>query len=143
MTKKATPQQLTEMSTLDLVLYYNEISGCPPIKKFSDRATALRRVQQAIDAAKVVEKPEEEIAKKTADPTRFDLPAKDVIKPHRPTGDRGTAIAMLLKGCTLEELVAATSWGVKRTPNRILAIHRDQGYGVQETDKGVITIFTK
>jgi len=40
---------LEELILVDLVEYYNEINatlGCPPIKKFRDKTTAIRRIQK-------------------------------------------------------------------------------------------------
>lgn len=155
--------QCVNLKGQELVKVYNDLTG-ESVKKFSDRKTALRRIQQALqaaeakgdtaapEAAKAPEGAAKPEATKKAPKTEsegegkarktFDLPAFQVIKPHREGTKRDVAVKLLLKGATFEKIQEVNGWNRKDCYEGIRLLNTHLGYGLKEDDKGVITAFT-
>lgn len=149
--------QCVNLKGQELVKVYNDLTG-ESVKKFADRKSALRRIQQALHAveskggptAPETGKEPEVKTKKTAKAEgegkvrkMFDLPASKVIKPHREGTKRDIALKLLLKGATFEEIQKACGWNRKDCYEGIRLLNTHLGYGLKENATGsIITAFT-
>jgi Protein of unknown function (DUF3489) len=93
----ATPAELSKLSSAwpaaTLVEIWNSFTGVVPIKRFTDRKTALTRIWKAIQSLEAAE------------------PVKS-IESHRETSQKERVLALLKtdRGATLEQLMSATGW---------------------------------
>lgn len=76
---------VSKASTPELVAYFNAHSGKPPVKRFSDRKAAEKRVAALIEAAPIAAKIAHAVRPKEAATNRKQASA--------PAADRGKAIA--------------------------------------------------
>lgn len=151
--------ELQDKTSAELVEIYNE-AAVANIKKFSDRATALKRTaqvlfdNQATSKSEAAPKATPEAAPKAKKEKKakaekpgfqaYDLPASSVIKPHREGTKRGKLIEILLKGARYEDIEERVGFKKPRGfRSSIAKLHKNLGYGVRTDDKGVIYLLAE
>ena len=80
----------------------------------------------------IVRATEEQASPRPLPPLNF--PPLKKIKAHRPGTRRAILVAMLKKGAVLEALMKATRWSRDDCREAIRQVHRDLGYGIQESN---------
>lgn len=144
-------QNLEALSNAELASFYNNIPGVKPVKKFRDRATAVKRILKALAenpdyvAPKQEQVVEEKVAKterkNAATPGQYDLPQNEILKAHRANSARGRLIEMCTKsvGATFAELGEAfPQWNEAQLHKTIRMCNWYLGYEVRTGDDGRI-----
>lgn len=142
-----------KMTIAELAATYNELAegaGKPPVKKFKDKATGIRRITELLNSGKK--------SKKTTTGERkprgmnFNFPPGPVQKPIREGTDRAIIFKLMSreKGASFEEMLEATSWGnnpkwdddrkKRNVYEAIRLLHFYSGYGLEQDEKGNIHI---
>lgn len=132
---------IESMSLADLAALYNSLRPESPVKKFSDRKTAVRRVLAAVEeaeAAKAAAAPAEPAAQPEAAPRRRSGPRKPRTAQHVPTGPEkaprpGTKRADLLAallggGMTIDEMQSWFGWQVRDCRDALKLLAKQNGY---------------
>jgi hypothetical protein len=132
---------IESMSLADLAALYNSLRPESPVKKFSDRKTAVRRVLAAVEeaeAAKAAATPAEPATQPEAAPRRRSGPRKPRTVRHVPTGPEkaprpGTKRADLLAallggGMTIEEMQSRFGWQVRDCRDALALLAKHNGY---------------
>jgi hypothetical protein len=137
---------LQAMSTGDLLALFNKTTG-QSVKRFADRKTALKRVQEAlanpVKSKSVVKRLEVQKAGRAGTGTRrrgFNFPLiKGGAKEIRPETNRATLVGMLRKGASFEACVEKAGFKDERnTYQAIRLLHTYCGFGLTQGDNGVI-----
>ena len=125
---------LESLSTAELVALHNAHSD-KPVKKFSDRKTALRRTQEVLAAtAPAAPAADEPTTAKASDERVITVLAE--VSPRRPGSLSAERWALLRTGMTVGEYVAAVMSSTRYSQSRAKAV-RDLLYDVK---KGNISI---
>lgn len=126
------------LSGPELVAVATELSG-KPYKRFSSRTVGIERVRLLFDEAVEAKKTNDE------DPPRkkkFSGEPRLPIMPYRQGTKRAALIELLLKGATFVECQAALGGATyKQTYANIFMLHKYFGFGIRESDDGVIQIY--
>jgi len=122
---------LESLSTAELVALHNAHSD-KPVKKFSDRKTALRRTQEVLAATAPAA--DEPTTAKASDERVITVLAE--VSPRRPGSLSAERWALLRTGMTVGEYVAAVMSSTRYSQSRAKAV-RDLLYDVK---KGNISI---
>jgi hypothetical protein len=158
--------QIDTMTTAQLVAEYNRLCPEKPVKKFSDRATAIKRVtallgKAAPAPAKAPTSPEasapaatptpapkpvkrsSEAAPKAEEPSGAPRSAKSEYKANkagkepRPESKRGQLAALLRgPGITIEEMMAKFEWKVTDCRDALRLIGAQNGIATKLGDDG-------
>jgi hypothetical protein len=133
---------LDAMKISELAELFNKITG-KQIKKFKDKATGIRRVTEALKEA--APKTTTKAPKAKGEPRArkpFDLPLMDPVTEPREGSKRCAVRDMLKKGATLETVMETIGWDRRTALEGIRLVHKACGYGLTESDKGLIKLVT-
>lgn len=146
----ASTGELEKLSAPELVKLYNGLNPPNPVKRFSDKETAVRRCLSLLGAAQgspkapppssmpkgnpVRSKPLRIVRDDRPRPIQFDLKARPNIKPHRAGSKRGRVVELLSApgGATFEDVMETIGWDRRTTYEGIKLLHVHLGYGLRE-----------
>jgi hypothetical protein len=136
--------ELQTMSTSELLALFNKTTG-QSVKRFADRKTALRRVQEAIVATgkskSQVKRLKVQVGVGSGTRRRgfnFDV-VKGGVKDIRPDTNRATLVDMLRKGATFEQCVKSAGFkDARNTYQAIRLLNTYCGFGLKQGSDGVI-----
>jgi len=135
-----TTAQISTMTLGELASAFNALAA-KPVKRFRDKATAIRRLNDEIEGVKQDEAIEKHVAKRTRT-FNYTYPLKDEgARPVREGSKRARVIEQLRDGTTVEEVMAENGWNERQAREGIRLIHTYVGYGlVQDEETGVISL---
>lgn len=134
----------------ELITIYKELCGegalpCPREQMVERILTVLstRRPRLRGNAPRRTRGPQtENLNEKRGRPHKpFNFPPKPGNKIARPRSMRATALNILKRGGTVEEVMAATGLITKHAYNLIRQLHDDMGYGIREDEEGRISVY--
>jgi len=145
---------LTQKSMKELVELYNENAanlGEKPVKKFSDKKTAIRRTTEIIARRKggaqepaAPTSPEEPKAqrKSRADFNLEPGEQRTIRAPQegKKPSKRYQVLLMLERGTTIEEVMEAIGWDRRTAYDGIRLINKYSGRALVQDENGVITL---
>lgn len=132
--------RLSTLSGPELVTLLHEIDPACQTKRFSSRTAGIKRVSEALKHQNV---PSKSVKKRLSTQMRLlNLPAKDEIRPHRPTTRRGKIISLASRpeGATFSELILATEWTKAELKVTLRMINSYLGHGIEEKVDGRVFI---
>lgn len=143
--------QLEKMSSAELVELFNSLNPERPVLYFSTHSLAVREVLTLLAEQQGGDLPRARAAlagRSISTPIfhgrgrrlQFNLPFSGKTKSHRKGTKRAKVIELLSKGCKFEVIRQALGWTNKQASDAIRDLHRYLGYGVSESDVGIIRL---
>lgn len=138
--------ELEKKSTAELVELFNSLSPEKPVKRFSDRKTAIKRVleqlgqKQGSPKTSPAPKPAPVVTSTTERRVQFDFPKKAHQKNTRQGTKRAKVMELLSrpKGATFDEVMDTIGWDRRTTYEGIKLLHTSVGFGLREDADGRI-----
>lgn len=146
-----TQAQLSEKSMGELVELYNSKSP-QPVKKFSDKPTAIKRILALVVTEAQQPKPKKE---RKVRQKRFVFQPEKQVKLPKPTSFRSLVVEALRKGSSFEEMSTMyENWykeknkydpkkQERRTYEGIRLVHYVNGFGLREEDGKIFLVEPK